>query len=612
MKSLVQGWMLSLLLAGAACPSGAPPAADFYVSPHGDDGNPGTRDKPFATLTRVRDALRGEIAKGLSRNLTVFLRGGTYRITEPVVLGPGDSGTDEFSITYAAPPGEEPVISGGRVISGWRAGAAGTWSATVDEVQAGRWRFRELFINGRRAQRARHPNHGYLRLVRSGPDRRTGFEFQPGDIKNYSDIRDVEVVYLHDWSISRVRAREVDEKKHTITLDQPIGAGSGFWQICGFEPHPRYFLENSREFLDAPGEWHLDVRTGVLTYRPLPGEEIGNLEAIAPVAEQLLVVRGDETGRPVKNLRFRGLTFEHCAFHLPAGGYAGIQAAYHQNRSRGSPGRGILSPAVLFEVTRSCRFEECTIRNVGCSGLGFGSRCNKNILQGSCISGVAANGVMIGEDRSRQVKGTPWWQSAPEEVAAENLLKNNLVEHCGQEFYGAVGIWVGIAAETTISHNEIRHHPYTGVSVGWMWNPTPTPCRGNLLENNHIHHVMQILSDGGGIYTLGLQPGTVIRGNIIHDVPLNLGRAESNGMFLDEGTTDMVIEENVIYNVDRSPLRFHRATENLVRNNILVVQKDVPPVRYNATDPGNIKMENNKIRRVGLEKPFRRKLLGER
>ena len=134
----------------------------------------------------------------------------------------------------------------------------------------------------------------------------------------------------------------------------------------------------------------------------------------------------------------------------------------------------------------------------------------------------------------------------------------NRIERCGQQFYGAVAVWVGLAREMQISHNEIAWHPYTGVSLGWMWNPTPTPARENVVSRNHIHHVMQVLSDGGGIYTLGRQPGTKLLGNIIHDVPLNAGRAESNGMFLDEGSDQIEIAGNTIYGTARSPLQFSR------------------------------------------------------
>jgi len=217
-----------------------------------------------------------------------------------------------------------------------------------------------------------------------------------------------------------------------------------------------------------------------------------------------------------------------------------------------------------------------------------------------------------------------------------NIVKNNLIEHCGQELFGAVGVWVGLAGQTTISHNEIRHLPYTGVSVGWMWwdprqraEPRETPCRANMVIDNHIHHVMQVLSDGGGIYTLGLQPGSVLRGNVIHDILRNAGRAESNGMFLDQGSGDLLIEKNVIYNVDRSPLRFHKGWENLVRQNVLSVRKNVPAVRYNDTKAERIRLMNNTIIEIdsgeakalekavtaaldkaGLEPRYRKKLLG--
>ena len=169
------------------------------------------------------------------------------------------------------------------------------------------------------------------------------------------------------------------------------------------------------------------------------------------------------------------------------------------------------------------------------------------------------------------------------------------------EYPGSVGLWIGMAHHTTVAHNQIRHLPYTGVSVGWMWNPTPTPCHHNQIKHNNIHDVMQVLSDGGGIYTLGRQPGTVLRGNRIHSIPLNLGRAEFNGMFLDEGTTDLVIEQNLIYDIARSPLRFHRAGKNLVRENHLVVKAGLPPVRYNATPEENIRLEDNTIQSPPIE-----------
>jgi hypothetical protein len=136
-----------------------------------------------------------------------------------------------------------------------------------------------------------------------------------------------------------------------------------------------------------------------------------------------------------------------------------------------------------------------------------------------------------------------------------------------------------------VQNNELRNLPYTGVSVGWQWDDQPTPCQCHRIYRNHIHHVMQLLSDGGGIYTLGLQPGTNLTENVIHDVPLNAGRAESNGIFMDEGSTSMTVSGNLIYNIDRSPIRFHRAGENSVVNNRLITRPGIPPFSFLSSEP---------------------------
>lgn len=202
---------------------------------------------------------------------------------------------------------------------------------------------------------------------------------------------------------------------------------------------------------------------------------------------------------------------------------------------------------------------------------------------------------MLGDGRDRKVNGEVWWKTLPHQVATANTLLNNTITLCGRQFYGAVGIWCGFVAETLFKNNHIFDLPYTGISVGWEWSPAPTPCRENHIEGNHIHHIMKVLSDGGGIYMLGLQPGSTITGNLIHDVTLNAGRAESNGMFLDEGTTDVTVSENIIYNIAKSPLRFHRATTNLVKENVLSCADGVHPVRFNTTREEDITLENNLV-----------------
>ena len=575
-----------------------PPKADFYVSPGGDDSGSGSSEKPFATIARARDAVRAKIAAGLTGDVLVEIRGGTYRQTEPLVFGQADGGDDKHSVTYAAYPGESPVLSGGREISGWKDMGDGTWSAEVSDVKGGMWVFKdgkwelvrrlwefdELFVAGQRRTPARHPNEGYLRVVKP-VDPRLSFQFGPGDIPPVKDATQLTLVYLHDWEITRVAVASVDQATGTLTTKYAVGCKADYWRICGYEPHPRYFVEGAKEFLDAPGEWWLDRAGGKVLYRPMPGEKLEGFTAVVPLARQLLVVRGDGADKPVRNLRFVGLAFEHCAWSPPGVRYAGSQACFHfSGKDNDESGRGAMAAAVEVQDARAVRFDKCAFRHLGGSGVWLGRGCRDSAIAGCTVADVAGNGVMLGEPSAKlDHAGT----------SGANTVRGCTIERCGAVYYGAVGVWVGLSDDNVIANNEVRHLPYTGISVGWMWNPTPTPCAGNEVKDNHIHHVMQILSDGGGIYTLGRQPGTKLTGNWIHDVPLNAGRAESNGMFLDEGTTDLLIENNLIHDVARSPLRFHKAGVNLVKANVLVRAKGSPPVRYNVTPEANIKLEGN-------------------
>ncbi len=593
-----------LLVATSAC--AADPAPAFVVAPDGDDGGPGSSQKPFATLQRAKEAVRERVAAGLEADLLVRVRGGVYRLSGPLVFTPEDGGTDLHRVVYRAAPGERPVVSGGKPITDWTVAEDGTWQTTVPPDRT----FRQLHVGGRRAVRARHPNAGHFRVEAVGEDKRTHFRYREGDLRAWPDAERIELVFFHDWSISRVPVRQIDEATRTLTVVGQVGGPMNWAAMDWFEPHPRYWLEGAAAFLDAPGEWHL-AADGTLRYRPRPDDPPApaQAEVIAPAATRLVEVRGD-ADRPVRRLHLEGLVFEHTAFPLPGGRYLGRQAAsFNEANEAGDdrPGwdRGWVEPALRFERTEGCALRGCTVRHADGSGVWFGRTCKGNVVEGCHLHDVGGNGVMIGEGQERQAEdGTPWWRApgATAEAARGNAVRDSLIEAVGQQFFGAVGIWIGLAADTRAVHNTVRHTPYTGVSVGWMWwspkvGPVPrtTPAAGNRIAYNHIHHVMQVLSDGGGIYTLGRQPGTELVANLIHDVPRNTGRAESNGMFLDQGTTGIVIARNVLYGLDRSPLRFHKCHEILVQENVLAVSPGLPALRFNDTPPEKITSDGNTV-----------------
>ncbi len=566
---------------------------EFFISPNGNDLNPGTKGEPFLTIQRAQEAVRKQPSGTRAEDITVWLADGTYFLSETLHFGPEDSGRGKSFVRYSAEKGANPVISGGMEIKGWHK-KDNLWVARVPS-ETGKQGFRELFIDGVRATRARHPNYTYLKVAEVGADRRTNFRFNEGDFPVPQKIKEVELVLLHDWSISRIPLAEADYSQNRLTAVDSIGAkGLNFFNLDNWEKNPRYFLENDLAFLDVPGEWFFDSAEGLL-YLLLPdGKTPQDLSVIIPVTGPHLVVMEGSQESMVRNIAFEGIAFQYCSWQIPEKGYAGIQACHFDPRPA-SKGWSVVPAAIMASWAENCSFSGCSFTQLGGSGLWFGMGCKGCSVSGSHFGDISGNAIMIGEGRDRIVNGEVWWKSVPEQAAQGNSAVNNTVTECGRQFYGAVGIWCGFTTGTLVSANHLHNLPYTGISIGWEWSPAPSPCRDNHLTGNHIHHIMKILSDGGGIYMLGLQPGSTISDNLIHDVTVNAGRAESNGMFLDEGTTDVTVAGNIIYHIAKSPLRFHRATTNLVRDNVLSCGEGVPPVRYNATKEEDIRLENNLI-----------------
>jgi len=576
---------------------------DIYVSPRGSDSNSGTYDKPVKTLHKVTAILENmDYAKPL--NIKVWLNDGVYRITNPIVIN-STVKKSEIPIEFKAVRGSKPKISGAVKLDDWTTSGDGIWVSTIPNNIGS---FRELFVKGQRAVRARHPNKEYLRVKEVGADRRTNFTYNKGDFPLPKNPREVELVVLHDWSITRIPIKNIDKNHNSIIAADSIGAkGLDFFNLDNWEPQPRYFLENDIEFLDVEYEWHLDNITSKI-YLKLPlNINPSQLSIEVPIAESLLVLEGSEQ-RPISNVSFEGISFQHCRWNIPNQTYAGIQACNFDTQ-KGNKEWAMVPAAVRTSWAHNIRFKDCEFSSLGGSGIWLGTGSTNCTIKNSRLQDISGNGVMIGESQDRLVSDEPWWKSIPQQAALGNAVEDCDISDCGVQFFGAVGIWCGLTAETKLKNNKVYNLPYTGISIGWMWSPEATPCRENIIENNHIHHVMQTLSDGGGIYMLGLQPGSKLIGNHIHDISVNAGRAESNGMFLDEGTKDVLVENNLIYNIAKSPLRFHRASTNIVKNNYLFSNGKTPSITYNNTLAENIHQEAN--HEISTENPDYKVLLKE-
>lgn len=588
-RSIRNCLLVSIILMIISC---SRTTSEFYVSPGGNDANSGTAKEPFKTIRKALENLPHDV----SGSFVIHLTEGSYFLEEPLFVESGLFSNPETQLLLRAEEGANPIISGGFRIREWQQLDDGLWEASVEPGKVPR----ELFIGDKRCVRARFPNEGFLRVKKVGDDRRTNFFFEADEFPAPQRADDTELVLLHDWSISRIGLKEINLQENQITVVDSIGAKClPFFNLDNWEEHPRYFLENDRAFLDADFEWYFDSETGKILLKLPPDQHPEELDVVFPISEGLLSLTGTKE-HLVKNISFEGITFRHSAWGTPPRGYCGIQACFYDPRPA-SQQWDVVPVAIKAEWAENITFNNCTFQNLGGSGLWFSTGCKNCRVSNSQFSDISGNGIMIGEGQGRRVNGQPWWQEAPEEVALANTIENCTVTECGVRFYGAVGIWCGLTAEVNIKNNHIHNLPYTGISVGWMWSPVATPCRENVIDGNHIHNIMNVLSDGGGIYMLGLQPGSRLVNNHIHDVQINAGRAESNGMFLDEGTTDVLVANNLIYNIAKSPLRFHRATTNLVKENYLFCTPGNPPIRYNSTNEDDIQKVDNVVLTEGEE-----------
>lgn len=548
-------------------------AKDFHLAPSGDDHNPGTAAQPFATLAHARDQVREWNRTHDPEDITVWLSGGQYPLAATVSFGVQDGARPGHSITYAAVPGEQPVLSAGRRITGWIV-RDGRWSVMLPEVARGEWDFAQLFVDGQRRARPRLPRDGYYYIADAAPASaqqqlglRDRFCFRGKELlATWTNLSDVEVLAFHEWSTSRLRLAEVDE-------------AGGLARVAGGTSNQlnrgtRYLVDNVKE-AQQPGEWYLDRKSGELTYLPLPGEEVEGTVVTAPRLGRLLEIKGEAgTKQWLMNLHFRGITFAHANWTTAPEGSCIAQAEF------------TLPAALHAEAARECTFRQCAFTQMGGYGLELGNGCQRNLIESCEFADLGGGGIKIGPTRSDD----------EEVLASHNTVRDCLLAHLGRMHPGAVGIWVGFGHHIVVEHNEIYDLYYSGISMGWTWGYGPTPNHSNAIIHNRIHDAPQlVLTDGAGIYTLGLQPGSEMRGNVLYNLE---GLPWAVGIYLDEGSSGWTCQDNLVYNVTTHAFNVNYGRDNLARNNIFgpILDPGAPLLRCGRIENHrSMTLENNLI-----------------
>lgn len=551
---------------------------------------PGKTNAIHQTLDEIQ-AVRSD---GTMAAITVTLTQGIHRITEPIRL---NESLVADGLTIKAANNQPTIITGSIPLSGNASDDRTELRFQLPAESTGTKWPRVILVNGQLSTSARFPQSGFLRIQEALPDRRSGFLVNPNDmIPDFNPgSQQADVILLHDWSSSRMPVASHDHNTRTLKTLGPLGSSAAHYAIDHFEKQPRFWLEGHPDFATKPEDWYIDRKSNELVILTDPNAKTTTMTVGLPVVEQLLVATGDQG--QIRNLKLQGLTFTGTKFPMPEGGLAGSQATMHERRlpngQRNGSTRHILSAAVLIENAIGCSVKECRFQQLGNTGLWIAGRTTNCTVSDCKVTHVGGNGINAGEDRSRKVDGQNWDQATPEQVASNIRIERCNISFCGRLLPGSVAIWASLHDSLTIANNQITDCPYTGISLGWIWNDSNSPARNNRIINNRISFVMQMLSDGAGIYTLGNQPNSILSGNTITDVPLNAGRAESNAIFCDEGTTGFTIEGNTTRRIAKSPVRFHKAGKNIVRNNQWELKKDTPPARFNSTPEEPIEITNN-------------------
>ena len=555
-------------------------AGEIWISPKGSDFNDGTRQSPKATLTsalrQAREWRRTEDNR-IQGGITIYMEGGTYAFHEPVFIRPEDSGTKESPTIIRSVGDEKVILSGGISINGWKKQGK-VWVADVPVFNGRPLDFRQLWVNGKKAVRARDVEDFEKMNRICSVDEKNEILYVPAvsirrliDNKGNLKAKYAEMVLHQMWCVAnlRIRSVEVQGDSAAIRFHQPES------RIQFEHPWPRpmvttdghnsaFYLTNARELQDVPGEWYHDMDARKVYYYPREGEKMQEAEVIVPAVETLVRVEGT-LDRPVCHIRFEKITFSYTTWMRPSEkGHVPLQAGMyltdgyliepkmqrdylnHPLDNQGWLGRP--AAAVRVVAARQIDFERCRFEHLGSTGLDYEEAVQGGVVRGCLFRDIAGNGLLVGSfSPAAHETHLPYDPADRREVCTQQQINNCYFTEIGNEDWGCLAIAAGYVEDINIEHNEISEVPYSGISLGWGWTQTVNCMRNNRVHANLIHHYAKHMYDVAGIYTLGSQPKSYVTENCVHSIYKPGYVHDPNHWFYlytDEGSSFITVRDN--------------------------------------------------------------------
>ena len=539
---------------------------DLVVSPDGDDNNSGTLSKPLKTPAGAKEKLKA-LKNTDCGTITVWFREGTYTLKNELEFNADDC----ENVIYRSYPNEEVNFSGAIEISDWTDGELNTLNALVADVDTENLYFRSLFNGEKRLEISKWPKKGSFTVENSlmedafDKNSDTGFFAlhaaffaKKSQVKNFQNLQDVNVRIMHKWCDDILPLHSVSKQTGRIELKKPAA--------MTIVEGDNFVYENVKEAVSRAGEWYLDRSEGKLYYIPFENETKDNLTLYAPVTEKLISING------ASGIQFSGINFINTDWDFVSGSvwntnldnthplYKNIE--YNPTH----PQAAYETPAVIdIKNATGIDFINCEFKNISNTAIIFGADTTECNVTSCLFDHIGGNAIFI--NGNRVIPAT-----------TNNIdITDCHIKYYGRIYNNSIGVLLIDATDCNIVNNEIHDGWYTAVSVGWVWGYNENPTNNIKVKNNLIYNIGNgWLSDMGGIYTLGIQPDTVLSGNVIYNVGCYDGNTGYGGwgIYLDEGSSEITVEKNLVYDCSSQGFHQHYGKDNLIKNNIFALNKD--------------------------------------